>query len=272
MNHAILLLRFFSFLSSVFKSMKKQKIVVGNWKMYKTIEETREFILSLPPLLTTKNPVYIAPPFTSLFEAAKAAANTPIVIGAQNMWMIDEGPFTGEISSKMLVDAGAHFVLLGHSERRLNFQESNFLINLKLKKALDEGLSVILLVGETLKQRNDGDAFIIIEDEIKNCLHGVEPKDLKKIMIAYEPIWAIGTGETATKEVADEIHLFIRETIALLFGEEEALPVPILYGGSVKPQNTKELLSMPHIDGVLVGGASLSLESFAKIVNDSVSI
>jgi len=245
-------------------SMEKAKrpcIIAGNWKMHKTIEEAETFVRDLDVKFESTDPaIYIAPPFTAISAAAKIAKH--ISIGAQNMSDASEGAFTGEIAGKMLIDAGATFVILGHSERRHVFQESNAFIQKKLLRAVDVGLQPILCVGETLKEREDGKAYDVIETQLRECLLE-EP--IPNLIIAYEPVWAIGSGKTATPEQAEDMHQACRKCLQTLFKKEFAKTIPILYGGSVKPGNAKELLSKPNIDGVLVGGASLILDDFVAI-------
>lgn len=246
----------------------RQILIVGNWKMYKTISESVNFIKELAPLLKdNSSKVYLAVPFTAINPAAEEAKETSIVIGAQNMNDASEGAFTGEIAARMLKDAGAKFVILGHSERRHIFHESNDFINKKVKRALLEGLEVILCIGETLKEREDNKTADILQAQLKQGLAGISEESLKNIIIAYEPVWAIGTDHAATPESAQKEHHFCRSFIAETFGEKFAEKLLILYGGSVKPNNAKLLLDQKDIDGLLVGGASLSAETFSKIVN-----
>jgi triosephosphate isomerase len=244
-------------------------LIVGNWKMYKTRDESVAFVSALPDALPEDPPgVWIAPSFTSIHAAAEAAEGSSIVIGAQNMWFEDNGAFTGEISGRMLVDAGAQFVILGHSERRQLFHESNELVQAKVKKALAVGLKVIVCVGETDAEREQGKAFEVLETQIKACLAQIEP-DESTIVLAYEPVWAIGTGKAATPEMAQEMHRHCREVLKKVWGGKISEKILILYGGSVKTDNAPFLLKQPDIDGLLIGGASLSLENFSKIINDS---
>jgi triosephosphate isomerase (TIM) len=250
----------------------RQKIIVANWKMYKTIGETAEFIKELIQELSEQSPsVYLAVPFTAIKTASDLAEGNDIVIGAQNMNDASEGAFTGEIAGRMLKDAGAKFVILGHSERRQIYKESNAFINRKVKRAIKDDLQAILCVGETLEEREEGTTQEILNKQITECLEGVDVSELNKIILAYEPIWAIGTGKTATPEMAEEAHQFCRQSLKNISNKETADSISILYGGSVKPDNAKGLMEQPDIDGLLVGGASLSLDSFFKIVNDSGS-
>jgi triosephosphate isomerase len=246
--------------------MKRSKIVIGNWKMYKTIEESVAFVEELSPLISDQDPmVYLAVPFTSIKPASEAAKDTQIVIGAQNMNDASEGAFTGEVAGQMLVNAGAKFVILGHSERRIFFKETNEFINKKVKRALEEGLRVVLCIGENLTEREEGKTHSVLETQIKECLADVN--QLENVILAYEPIWAIGSHQTATPEIAQEAHFFCREFIAQNWNQEQANQLMIQYGGSVKPENAKALLEQPDIDGLLVGGASLSVEVFSKIIH-----
>ncbi|MBS0629009.1 MAG: triose-phosphate isomerase [Verrucomicrobia bacterium] len=232
------------------------KIIVGNWKMHKTIEESTLFLKALIPLVSkAKAKVMIAPPFTSLSECSKAVKGTNVLIGGQNMGDAEEGAYTGEISGRMLKEAGASFVILGHSERRTIFGETDELINRKVLRAQADGLIPILCIGETQEQREKGHSLAVLKKQLDGCLKGFSSGDL---IIAYEPVWAIGTGKTATPEMAQEMHMAIRKHL----GQR----LPILYGGSVKPANIDSLLIQPDIDGALIGGASLDVEPFAKMV------
>lgn len=243
-------------------------IIVANWKMYKTIKETEQFLAGILPLTTNKPAkILIAVPFTSIRTAAIKASGSHIVIGAQNMNDASEGAFTGEIAAKMLVDAGAHFVILGHSERRTLFGETNAFINRKVKQALANNLKPLLCIGETIEQREAGDTEDTLATQLSECLDGIDTNKLSSLMIAYEPVWAIGTGRTATPEMAQETHLFCRQYLSQRWGAESARHIPLLYGGSVKPDTAGELLAQPDIDGLLVGGASLKVDSFSAIIN-----
>ncbi len=249
--------------------MAREKIIAGNWKMHKTEEETIEFIKKLASLLKkAKVSVYLAVPFTSIGAAAKAAKKTAIVIGAQNMHDADKGAFTGEIAGSMIKSAGAQFAILGHSERRHIFNETDAFINKKVLKALKLQLRPILCVGETQEERDAGQTEEVLARQIKEGLKGVKEEDLESVVIAYEPVWAIGTGLTATPEMAQKTHAFIRAGIASLFSKEAAAKMPILYGGSVKPDNIAGLMGKKDIDGALVGGAALEVDSFYKLVSN----
>ncbi|NGX54568.1 MAG: Triosephosphate isomerase [Chlamydiae bacterium] len=245
-------------------------IITGNWKMYKTIEEAAQFVEALTPLIK-QSPLsaYLSVPFTAIHSTAELVKklDAPIVIGAQNMHDASEGAFTGEIAAKMLKDAGAEFVILGHSERRHIFHESNSFINRKVKKAIAEDLQPILCIGETLEQRESGKVEETLKSQLLESLKEISAKDLEKVVIAYEPVWAIGTGKVANADDAEKAHLFCRKVIAEKWSQEDAAVIPILYGGSVKPDNAGALLAEPDIDGLLVGGASLSPENFSQIIN-----
>ena len=238
--------------------------------MYKTIEEAAQFVEALPPLIK-QSPLsgYLALPFTALRSTAELVKeiDAPIVIGAQNMNDVSEGAFTGEISAKMLKNAGAEFVILGHSERRHIFHESNSFINKKVKKAVAEDLQPILCIGETLEQRESGKVEETLKSQLLESLKGISAEDLEKVVLAYEPVWAIGTGKVAEADDAEKAHLFCRQVIAENWSQEDADVISILYGGSVKPDNAGALLSESDIDGLLVGGASLSPENFSQIIN-----
>lgn len=243
-------------------------IIAGNWKMYKTIEEAVDFINKLAPLVKESSAkVYLAVPFTALNAAATAAKDSHLVIGAQNMNDASEGAFTGEIAGRMLKDAGAKFVILGHSERRQLFQETNAFINKKVKRALADGLQVILCIGETRNERELNKTEEVLKQQLFECLEGVDAQQLENIILAYEPVWSIGTLLPATAEQAETAQSFCRKLIGEKWGEQMAEKTVIQYGGSVKPNNAKEFLDQPDVDGLLVGGASLSLEEFDKIVN-----
>ena len=239
--------------------------MAANWKMNKTIEEASSFIETFKGLVKdSKVEIVIAPPFTTLSQLKKITETTNIQVAAQNMHYEDNGAFTGEISPLMLKNL-AEYVILGHSERRQYFNEDNNIINKKIKAALSNNLKVILCVGESLEERESNKTNSIITNQIKNCLNKIDA--IKNIVIAYEPIWAIGTGKTATPEQAEEVHKFIRELLSNIYDENSSQVTRILYGGSVKPSNIKELMEKENIDGALVGGASLSPESFAELCN-----
>lgn len=248
--------------------MHRPVVIAGNWKMYKTGEQAKNFINELNPLIKNSFAfVYLAVPFTAIKPAAEQAKSGKITIGAQNMHDATEGAFTGEISASMLVEAGAKFVILGHSERRKIFNETDAFINKKMIRAVKEQLQPLLCVGETLADREQGRTAQVLETQLSGCLQDLDKNDLKKLIIAYEPVWAIGTNQTATPEIAQEAHLLCRKWLAGKYGEDFAQSVVIQYGGSVKPDNAAALLKMPDIDGLLIGGASLTVDSFSKIIN-----
>jgi len=243
-------------------------VVAGNWKMYTHLAEAEALVRALAALVSDVKNVEVAvcPPFPYLIPVAKTLQGTSVKVGGQNMHWEDEGAFTGEVSPQMLKDAGCHFVILGHSERRQYFGETDEKINRKIKKALSIGLAPIVCVGEMLAEREAGTTEKIIRTQLEGCFQTLTSEDLKKIIIAYEPVWAIGTGKTATPEQAQEVHRFIRGWLSGAFGKETAESIRIQYGGSVKSDNAKALMSQPDIDGALVGGASLKAEGFAAIV------
>ncbi|GAV21553.1 triose-phosphate isomerase [Carboxydothermus pertinax] len=246
--------------------------IAGNWKMYKTPIEAAGFVRELIDSLKDVNGVDVAvcPPFPALWPVKEALESSNIALGAQNMHFEKEGAFTGEVSPAMLQDIGVKYVILGHSERRAYFGETDELINQKIKAAFTWGLNPILCVGETLSEREQGITKAVVEIQVRKGLLGVTPEQAEKLTLAYEPVWAIGTGKTATPEDAQEVCSFIRETLASLFGREVAAKIRIQYGGSVKPENIKELMAEPDIDGALVGGASLKVDSFTAIVKGSI--
>lgn len=250
----------------------RQIIITGNWKMYKTVDEATQFVQDLIPQLTESQiKIYLAVPFTAIYPTCEIAKNSQITIGAQNMNEADEGAFTGEIAGRMLKNAGAQFVILGHSERRTYFNETNQKINLKIKRALLDNLQPTLCIGETIQQRNSGETEAILEQQIQECLEGVALDDVKKIVLAYEPIWAIGTGKIAKPDDVQKTHHFCRELIAKKWNKEIADHLTIQYGGSVHPDNAADLLKQEDIDGLLIGGASLSVESFVKIIKLTIN-
>ena len=237
--------------------------------MYKTAAETRAFFEAFLPLIasTTDCDIVVAPPFTALAAAVEAARSSAVEISAQNLYWEREGAFTGEISARMLVDAGCSGVIIGHSERRHYFGETDESVDRKTRAALDAGLTPIVCVGETLTEREANLADAVLKRQVKDGLCALTPAEFSRILIAYEPVWAIGTGRTATPEIAAEAHRHIRNLVAAEFTPEQASALRILYGGSVKPDNIKGLMAQDGIDGALVGGASLDPRSFAAIVN-----
>ena len=247
-------------------------IIAGNWKMYKTDREAYELASFLKKSLKDVKSVKVVlcPPFTALSSVKRGIEGSDMFLGAQNMHWESEGAYTGEISASMLLSLGCQFVILGHSERRAYFEEKNQIVNLKLKAALENGLTPIVCVGERLEEREAGKTEEVVEDHITGAFEGVESEQAGKVVIAYEPVWAIGTGKTATPKQANDVHRFIREKLSALYSGEVAKNISILYGGSVKPENAKDLLSQADIDGALVGGASLKAESFEKIVRSGI--
>lgn len=244
-------------------------VIVGNWKMHKSISEARELITRIVERTSGLNKceIVVAPPFTALFAACEAARGSKVKIAAQNLHWESKGAFTGEVSASMLIDAGCSSVIIGHSERRQYFGETDETVNFKVKSALNSGLKPVICVGETLEERENGATLPVIKRQVEAGLKGIAKEAVLPVVIAYEPVWAIGTGKTATSGQAQEVHKFIRDTVKSLFNGQISEKLRILYGGSVKPSNIKELMSMPDIDGALVGGASLDLESFIGIVN-----
>ncbi len=246
----------------------RKKIVAGNWKMNKNSEQTEhllnELIAQIPAATNAK--VIVAPTFVNLASAVKQVKNTPIGLAAQNMHQATNGAFTGEISADMLKSIGVNTVILGHSERRAIFHESDELIAKKVDAALGHDMTVIFCFGEELKDRQSNNHFTIVANQLQDGLFHIESKNWKNIVLAYEPVWAIGTGETASPEQAQEMHEFIRETVRKSFGTDIADELTILYGGSVKPDNAKEIFSKPDVDGGLIGGAALNAKDFIAIV------
>ena len=246
----------------------RKKVIAGNWKMNMLPNETIEYIEKLSKLVKdTKNEVILCVPYTDLFYALLTVQNTNIKIGAQNMHFEEKGAYTGEISPQMLKSINVEYVIIGHSERRQYYNETDETVNKKLKSAHKVGLKPIVCVGETLEQREEGKTSDVITKQTALALEGLNEKEVEETIIAYEPIWAIGTGKTATSEDANESIKEIRKEIARKYGQQTAERVIIHYGGSVKSKNAKELFSMSDIDGGLVGGASLDAEEFSKIVN-----
>ena len=246
----------------------RKKVIAGNWKMNNDLSQSQNLVSNILNGLQSKPncEVIVCPPFTSLSEVSNLVRNTRVELGAQNMHNEDSGAFTGEISASMLKSVGCEFVILGHSERRTIFGETDEIINKKILKALDAGLKPIFCVGELLEQREAGTTKEVVNKQIESGLKNVDPQKINEITIAYEPVWAIGTGKTATSAQAQEVHEFIRRLVADLFSAEAADKIIIQYGGSVKPENSGELLSQKDIDGALVGGACLKADSFLSII------
>ena len=246
----------------------RKKVIAGNWKMNMLPNETINFIEGLSQeIKNVKNEIILCVPYTDLFYALLTAQNTNIKIGAQNMHWKEKGAYTGEISGQMLKSIGVEYVIIGHSERRQYFAETDETVNLKVKSALENNLKPIICVGETLEQREHGETEKIIESQIKLALKDLTKEQIRAIIIAYEPVWAIGTGKTATPEEANNVIKYIRKQIKELYNEEIAENIIIQYGGSVKASNAEELFNMSDIDGALVGGASLNCKECSEIVN-----
>jgi triosephosphate isomerase (TIM) len=245
----------------------RKKVMAGNWKMYKTPEQTRDFFREFLPLVAqhTRDEIVVCPPFLDLPAALEAAKASNVAIGAQNVHWKEEGAFTGETSVSHLLAFGITHVIIGHSERRQYFGETDDTVNLRLKTALEAGLTPICCVGEVLEEREAGMTDDVLRRQCVRAFHAISAKKAAKLVVAYEPVWAIGTGKTASPEIAAEAHAVIRKEATEVFGEEFAANLRILYGGSVKPENVSSLMAQEEIDGALVGGASLDPKSFAKI-------
>ena len=250
----------------------RTKIVAGNWKMNKLPSEAAALIDGIKDLVKDVQgvEVVVCPPFTDLKDAAAAVKGSNVALGAQNVAWAESGAFTGEISAGMLKDLGVEYVIIGHSERRQYFGETDETVNRRLKAALAAGLKPIVCVGEKLEEREAGQMPAVIEKQVKEGFADLSPEELAKVVIAYEPVWAIGTGKTATPKEAQEVHALIRRLLAEIANAEVAASVRIQYGGSMKPANAKELMDQPDIDGGLIGGAALKADSFADIVKAGV--
>ena len=246
----------------------RKKVIAGNWKMNKDINESQELISGIISGLGNddKCDVIVCPPFTSLHEVHSLIKNIRVKLGAQNMYFEDDGAYTGEISASMLKSVGCEFVILGHSERRTIFGETDEMINKKIHKAIECGLKVIFCIGESLAQREEGITNDIVRDQVVKGLRNISSDNLKSIIIAYEPVWAIGTGKSATTQQAQDVHSFVRNLIKEIYSKEAADKIIIQYGGSLKPDNASALLSQKDIDGALVGGACLNADSFLSII------
>jgi len=246
----------------------RKKLVAGNWKMHLTLDEARELVARItenfpqPPL----SDVWVAPSCPFIHPIARQTEKSFISVGAQNAHWEDSGAFTGEVSVPMLLSAGARWVILGHSERRQYFGETNEILARKVRKAVQHQMAVVYCVGENETARQTGEHFKIVEGQIREVLEGLKPEDWKRISIAYEPVWAIGTGKTATPEQAQEMHAFIRSLVEKIADSFVANNIRILYGGSVKPHNAFEIFSRPDVDGGLIGGASLKADAFSEII------
>ena len=248
----------------------RRPIIAGNWKMYKTIPEALEFVRLFKPLVvaSTHCEIVIAPAFTAIKSVSDRLEGSNVEVAAQDV-AAEPGPgaFTGEVSASMIVDAGARWTIIGHSERRQYYGETDNSVNAKIRAAISTGLAPIVCVGERLEERNAGRAQTVVEAQLTGGMHNLTVSEASRIIVAYEPVWAIGTGRTATPETAQQMHSFIRSRLRVLFGDKVAEEARILYGGSVKPDNIGTLMDQADIDGGLVGGASLEADSFASIVN-----
>jgi triosephosphate isomerase len=247
---------------------KRHRVIAGNWKMYKNQAETRAFFHAFKPLVAgvTDCGIVVAPPFTNIAVAVECAKGTHIGISAQDVFWEKEGAYTGQVSTGMLVEAGCKYSIIGHSERRQFFGETNETVFKKTKAALAGGLTPIVCIGEMLVDREAGRTDAIIEEQFLGSLGALTPEEFSRILVAYEPVWAIGTGRTATPEIAAAVHKFVRQCVASQFSQSHASAVRILYGGSVKPDNIQGLMAQEELDGALVGGASLDPKSFASLV------
>src|SRR5438874_502136 len=247
--------------------MSRKKLIAANWKMYKNPAQTEEFFRAFLPLIFEhhRDEIVVCPPYIDLQAALESAKGSQIAVGAQDVYWKDEGAFTGEISSAMLVAVGCTHVIVGHSERRQYFGETDDTVNLRLKSALEAGLTPIVCVGEVLEEREAGLTDDVLRRQCLRAFYSISAKKAAKLVVAYEPVWAIGTGKTATPQLAADAHIIVRGEAAKAFGQEFADSLRILYGGSVKPENATALMSEEEIDGALVGGASLDAKSFAAI-------
>lgn len=250
----------------------KRPFIAANWKMYKTTAEALTVVASIRAGVhqATGCQIVICPPYIALAAVGKALKESPLELGAQDMHPEPEGAFTGEISPLMLKDVGCRYVILGHSERRKHFHETDAFINQKVRAALKFSLVPIVCIGETLQDREARKAFEVVKSQFDGSLKDLTEEEIQKTVIAYEPVWAIGTGRTATPDQAEQMHSYIRRLLHEKYGEENAGRVPILYGGSVRPENMGALMQKPNVDGALVGGASLKAESFIQIVMNAI--
>ena len=248
--------------------MGRLPFMAGNWKMNKTVGEAIDLVRELKAGISGVKgvEVAVAPPFTALYAVCKELEGSSIRLAAQNLYWEEKGAFTGEVSPLMLKEVGCYYVIIGHSERRQFFGEIDETVNRRIKAALAQGLKVIFCMGETLKEREEGKTFPVIKRQVEGGLKSLSDKEMKNMVVAYEPVWAIGTGKTATPGQAEEVHRFIRGEIEKLYSREVSEEIRIQYGGSVTPENIKGLMDQPNIDGALVGGASLKAEPFSKIV------
>ncbi len=246
----------------------RHPFIAGNWKMFKTVHDTVVYVKEFRSLVKDIEDVEIvvAPPFTAIHSAAEAARNSNVGIAAQNLHWEREGAFTGEVSGAMVREAGAEYVIIGHSERRQHFGETDASVNRKLGAALSAGLIPIVCIGETLEERERNETLTVLDRQIKDGFDGITGEQIGALVIAYEPVWAIGTGRTATAAQAQEAHAHVRQRLRQWFGAPAADECHVIYGGSVKPDNTRDLVGQPDVDGALVGGASLDLKSFSEII------
>jgi triosephosphate isomerase len=252
--------------------MSRKIVIAGNWKMNKTAAEGVEFVKELAGLVSDVKDVevVVCPTFTALSQVVQAAAGTNVKIGAQNIHWAENGAYTGEISAEMLKETGVEYVIIGHSERRQYFGETDETVNQRLVAALNAGLIPMVCIGELLNERESGKTEDVLKTQIVGAFKDISVDDMEKIIVAYEPVWAIGTGKTATPEMAEETHSFVRSVIAGLYSSDVADKVRIQYGGSMKPGNSAELISQPDIDGGLVGGASLQPDTFAELIKNAI--
>ena len=252
--------------------MPRKVIIAGNWKMNKTVKEAVAFIQEIAPKVADIDDVEIVvcPTFTALAQSVEAAAGTKVKIGAQNIHWAQSGAFTGEISADMLKETGVEYVIIGHSERRQYFGETDATVNQRLVAALNAGLIPMVCIGELLEERESGKTEEVLKTQICGAFTDIDASDIEKLVVAYEPVWAIGTGKTATPDMAQETHAYIRSVIADLYSTEVAAKVRIQYGGSMKPGNSSELVAQNDIDGGLVGGAALEADSFAELIKNAI--
>lgn len=252
--------------------MARKVIIAGNWKMNKTASEAKALVEELKAKVKdiTSVEIVVCPPFTSIAAAVEAAAGSNVKVGAQNIHWAENGAFTGEISAQMLKECGVEYVIIGHSERRQYFGETDETVNKRLKAALAAGLKPMVCVGELLEDREGGNTEKVLFTQLEGGLAGISPEQMEKIVIAYEPVWAIGTGKTATPEMADATHCYIRQQLGDMFGQDVAAKTRIQYGGSMKADNAASLVAQPNIDGGLIGGASLKADSFADLIRNSI--
>jgi triosephosphate isomerase (TIM) len=247
----------------------RNKVIAGNWKMHKEVGESVQFVKELVAKensIPENAIVIICPTYTALYAVSEVVKGTKIKLGAQNMYFEEQGAFTGEVSPNMLKSAGCEYVILGHSERRTYFGETDDLVNKKVKKALEKGLKPIMCIGETLEEREGGITNQVVEKQVRGGLNNLSNEEISKVILAYEPVWAIGTGKTASPQQAQDVHSFIRDIVAKIADKNVADGIIIQYGGSMKPDNAKELMGQPDIDGGLIGGACLKADSFYGII------